>query len=570
MRYKYSGLPKQVIHQFHFILLITWIFPLSLWTGCGKPVDKNEGRQVFRMNLDAGLETLDPAFAGSRSPIWMTAQLYNGLVVQDSAFQARPGIARAWKISPDGLRYTFLLRDDVYFHRHGCFGPDSTRRVTAQDFVYSFTRVCDPAVAAKGAWIFNGKVQGLETFRRGEAERISGFEAPDDTTLVIRLQRPFPPFLGLLATPYGYVVPREAVQQYGEDFGRNPVGTGPFTCFRWEEGRQLILHQNPHYFETDEQGQPLPYLDAVSVRFIPSRLTAFVEFTQGNLDFIGDLDASYRDEVLTRDGRIKSAYAERYQFLLAPQLNTEYLGMQVDPTLDFVQDHPLRKLALRRALNYAVDRPKLVRYLLNGMGYPAESGFIPKGLPSHDPQAVPGFTYDPARARQLLAEAGYPNGEGLPPLTLYITDKYAAISEFIQKSFENIGVELEIQNLQGGALRGQVYGVKLNFWRASWIADYPDGENYLSLFYSENWAPDGPNTTHYRSAEFDRLYRQALTLTEDSLRQRVYQQMDRLMLEQAPIIPLYYDRSFRMLQPGITGLGSNAMNHLYLKRVRMR
>lgn len=521
------------------------------------------------MNLDAGLETLDPAFAGSRSPIWMTAQVYNGLVAQDSTFHPQPMIAKRWKISSDGLEYRFFLRNDVAYHRHPCFGADSTRKVVAADFVYSFTRVCDPAVAAKGAWIFNSKVAGLEAFRNGEVDHIAGFEAPDDTTLIIRLERPFPPFLGLLATPYGYVVPHEAVAFYGEDFGRNPVGTGPFTCFRWEQGQHLILHKNPHYFESDEQGTQLPYLDAVSVRFIPSRLTAFVEFTQGNLDFIGDLDASYRDEVLTRDGQVKPAYANRYQFLFAPQLNTEYLGIQIDTTLDFVADHPLRKVALRRALNYAVDRPKLVRYLLNGMGYPAESGFVPKGLPSHDPEAVPGFTYDPEKARQLLAEAGYPNGEGLPKLTLYSTDKYAAISEFIQKSFENIGVQLDIQNLQGGALRGQVYGVKLNFWRASWIADYPDGENYLSLFYTENQAPDGPNTTHFSSPEFDRLYREALSVPNDSARHLIYQQMDRLMLEQAPIIPLYYDRSFRMLQPGISGLSSNAMNHLFLKRVRM-
>jgi oligopeptide transport system substrate-binding protein len=531
-------------------------------------VENLEDKSVFRMNLDAGLESLDPAFAASRSPIWMTAQLYNGLLTQDSAFRAVPAIARRWEISPDGRRYTFHLRRDVYFHRHPCFGSDRTRRVVAQDFVYSFTRICDPALAAKGAWVFNGKIEGLSAFQAGEAPSISGLAAPDDSTLVIRLERPFPPFLGLLAMPYGYVVPREAVQFYGDDFARHPVGTGPFTCYRWEEGQHLILHRNPHYFENDAQGRPLPYLDAVSVRFIPSRLTAFVEFRQGNLDFIGDLDASYRDEVLTRGGAIRPAYAERYQFLLAPQLNTEYLGMLMDSTVDFVADHPLRDLRLRRALNYAIDREKLVRYLLNGMGYPAQGGFIPKGLPSHDPAAVPGFRYDPQKARELLAQAGHPHGQGLPQLTLHSTDKYAAISEFIQKSFENIGVDLDIQNLQGGALRGQVYGVKLNFWRASWIADYPDGENYLSLFYAENFSPDGPNTTHFQSAEFDRLYREALTLTDDSLRQARYHAMERLMLAQAPIIPLYYDRSFRMLQPGISGLGSNPMNHLYLKTVR--
>jgi peptide/nickel transport system substrate-binding protein len=527
-----------------------------------------DNRQVFRMNLDAGLESLDPAFASSRSPLWMTAQLFNGLVVQDAQFNAQPGLARRWDLSDSGRVYTFHLREDVYFHRSPLLGPDSTRRVVARDFVYSFTRLLDPTVAAKGGWIFRDRVVGAKAFSQGEATEVKGLEALDDSTLRITLLAPFPALLGLLSMPYGYVVPHEVVQHHGDDFGQHPIGTGPFQFDRWEYGRRLILHKNPHYHERDSAGQPLPYLDAVSVSFIPSRLTAFVAFRQDQLDFIGDLDASYRDEVLARDGSLREPYASNSHILLAPQLNTEYLGILIDDTSQVAQGHPLMRLPLRQALNYAIDRERLVRYLLNGMGYPAQSGFIPYGLPSHDPSAVPGYRYDLDRARALLAEAGYPNGEGLPRLTLHTTDKYAAISEYLQKSFETIGVRLDIQNQQGGALRGDVYGVRLNFWRASWIADYPDGENYLSLFYSKNFSPDGPNTTHFASAAYDSLYRLATHLDGDSARHACYHQMERLMLAQAPIIPLYYDRSFRMLQLGWTGLGTNAMNHLYLKQVR--
>lgn len=568
---KYNGLTLQFIHHPARMMCITSVLFTILWISCGKPISDVDKRQVFRMNLDAGLESLDPAFASSRSPLWMTAQLYNGLVVQDSTFAVQPMIAKRWTISDSGRVYTFILRDDVFFHENEAFAQTEDtepRRVTAQDFVYSFTRILDPRVAAKGSWIFRGRIVGADAFVSGKANQVSGFEALNDSTLRITLVRPFPAMLGLLSMPYAYVVPHEAVEWYGDDFGRHPVGTGPFRFFRWKNGQHLILHPNPHYFEHDAQGQPLPYLDAVSVKFIPSRLTAFVAFRQNQLDFIGDLDASYRDEVLARDGSIREPYASRYQFILAPQLNTEYLGMLIDDTAQVAQGHPLQDLRLRQALNHAIDRERLVRYLLNGMGYPAKAGFIPYSLPSHDPEAVPGYAYDPERARALLAEAGYPNGEGLPRLTLHSTEKYAAISEFIQKSFENIGVKLDIQNQQGGALRGDIYGVKLNFWRASWIADYPEGENYLSLFYSENASPEGPNTTHFSSPRYDSLYRASLSLTDDSVRHEVYHEMERLMLTQAPIIPLYYDRSFRMLQPGWTGLGSNAMNHLYLKRVR--
>ncbi|GAB4415254.1 MAG: ABC transporter substrate-binding protein [Bacteroidia bacterium] len=518
------------------------------------------------MNIDEGLNSLDPAFARARAPIWACAQLFNGLVRLDSALRPQPELARRWEVSSDGRVYIFHLRSDVFFHKHPAFGPDSTRTVGAGDFVYSFTRICDPALASTGKWIFGGKIAGLDAYEAGTTDEIAGFRAPDDSTLVVELVRPFPPMLGLLAMPYGYVVPREVVEADPAAFRTQPVGTGPFRCYRWNEGHHLVLHRNPHYFKR-AGGRPLPYLDAVSISFIPSRLSAFVEFVQGRLDFIGDLDESYRDEILNRDGTIREPYASRYQFQLAPQLNIEYLGIQVDTTLDFVRGHPLADVRVRRALNLAIDRDKLVRYLLNGMGYPATSGFIPYGMPGFDAAAVPGYGYDPDAARSLLAAAGYPGGQGLPGFKLYSTQKYAAISEFIQKSFEHIGVQLSVQNLQGGALRKEVYGTRVNLWRASWIADYPDGENYLALFYSPHFAPTGPNTTHFADPVVDRLYRAALLETNDTLRQELYRQIDRRVIDAAPIIPLYYDRSLRMLQPEIHGIGGNPMNHLFLERV---
>ncbi|MEL6590695.1 MAG: ABC transporter substrate-binding protein [Bacteroidota bacterium] len=525
------------------------------------------------MNLDAGLTTLDPAYARSRSPIWMTAQIFNGLVRLDSNLRVQPAIAKSWEISEDGTQYTFHLRKGVRYHRHPVFFDqyalaDSTREVVAEDFVYSLSRILDPSVASTGKWVFNGKIAGLEAYKSGVSETIAGFASQNDSTFVIRLSKAFPPFLSLLSMPYCYVLPHEIAEHYGQDFQRNPIGTGPFRFFRWKEGQSLILHRNPDYWEKDTQGQSLPYLDAVKVRFIPSRLSAFIAFVHGKLDFIGDLDDSYRDEVLERDGSIKSPYREQYQFLFKPQLNTEYLGIQIDPNLDISKAHPLLNVKLRQALNYAIDRPKLVRFLLNGMGYPAESGFMPKGLPAFDPEAVQGYTYDPIKARTLLAEAGYPNGEGLDKIVLYSTQKYAAISEFIQKSFEQIGVRAEVQNLDGGTLREERDGLRINFWRASWIADYPDGENYLSLYWSNNFSPEGPNTTHFSSPEYDALYEASLLETNDSLRHQLYHQMERLMIEQAPIVPLYYDRSFRMLQANIQGLGSNPMNYLSLLYVK--
>jgi len=519
------------------------------------------------MNLEAGLGTLDPAFARDQASGWMTAQVFNGLVELDADLLVKPVIAKDWRIEEEGKLYTFILRKDVFFHKHVLLGKDSSRTVTAADFVYSFSRICDPKTASSGQWIFNGKIEGLEAFKEGKADRITGFVAVDDTTLQIRLTRPLPGFLGLLAMPYAYVVPKEVVEAYGDEFRANPIGTGPFKFVRWEEGSFLLLHKNRTYFEFDNEVR-LPYLEGVFVEFIPSRLSAFVEFSQGGLDIINGVDNSYKDEVLNLDGSIKEEYANAYQFVLAPQLNTEYLGILVDTTEEVAKGHPLSDVRVRKALNYAIDREKMVKYLLNGMGFPVNAGFVPKGMPSHNPAVVRGFEYDLDTAKALLRAAGYPNGEGLPELVLNSTPNYQHISEYVQKAFANIGVKLSIQNLQGGALRREIYSTKINFWRASWIADYPDAENYLSLFYSANHSPGGPNTTHYRSQAFDDLYDASLTMTDDSARFALYNQMEQIMLEDAPIIPLYYDRMFRMIQPNVKGFRTNPMNHVVLKYVR--
>ena len=558
------------MHAFYSVFLKnnlwkTGIFFQILWISCQSPASLPLDAHVFYMNLDGGLSTLDPAYARDQASDWMTAQLFNGLVALDSTLRVEPAIARSWRISDNGLEYTFRLRKGVLFHPHPAFGEDSTREVVAEDIVYSFTRICDPATASTGQWVFNDKIAGLSEYKAGQAEKISGFHAENDSTFILHLTKPFPPLLGMLAMPYGRIVPREVVEALGEDYRRTPIGTGPFKVFEWRENDYLILHKNPHYFEATPS-RPIPYLEAVKVSFISSRLSAFIEFVQGKLDMLNGLDDAYKDEILSPDGTVASEYQSRFQVIRTPQLNTEYLGILVDSTMG--NEHPLLKPEVRQALNYAINRPQLVKYLLNGMGYPATSGFMPRGMPGFDANAVRGYTYAPDSARKLLAAAGFPGGEGLPVLELNSTQKYATISEFIQKSFENIGVKVQVQNLQGGALRKEIYNSRIRFWRASWIADYPDGENYLALFYTGNLSPNGPNTTHFRRTAFDNLYEEAIRIPGDSLRHTYYQEMERIMLREAPIIPLYYDRSIRLVQPGVHGMVVNPMNHLVLKFIR--
>lgn len=542
---------------------LPFLCTVLLWASCGKQVDNSLGKTVFRMNFAPGLSTLDPAYARDQGAIWMCGQLYNGLVEFDESLEITAALAQDYTLSEDGTIYTFILKEGVQFHQDPLFGKEGTRSVTAEDVRYSFTRICDPAVASSGFWIFNGKIQGLDAYRNGETDRISGFEVVDGRTFRVHLERPFPPFLGTLAMAYGYVIPKEVVEHYGKDFRNHPIGTGPFRFSSWDEGTSLVLLRNENYFEAG-----LPYLDAVQVRFVRDRLSEFAEFTQGNFDFVNQLDKAAKDEVFLPDGSIKPSYAAAYQFDRSPQLNTEFIGIMVDDSIAAAHNSPLRDRRVRQALNLAIDREKLVDYLLNGNGYPASAGMMPRGMPGFDSTVVQGYRYDPDQAVRLLAEAGYPGGKGLPVLSLKSNPNYQVVMEFLQKSFERIGVTMQIDNMDGGTLRTKAKQGEIDLWRASWIADYPDGENYLGLFYSGNIPPNGANRMRYSNPAFDSLYVEALHTTDDSTRLALYQAMENIVLPDAPVILLYYDKILRMVQPNVKGLKTNAMNMLFLKEVR--
>jgi peptide/nickel transport system substrate-binding protein len=541
--------------------IILWWFPIlvlvfiSCQTGFEKPV----GKTVFRYNESAGISSLDPAFARDQANIWGVNQIFNGLVQLDSNLLVRPALAKSWEIQDSGRTYIFRLRTDVYFHDNVCF-PDSTgRRMVAQDAEYSIKRILDIKTLSPGAvWLSN-------LLQKDSAGNYSVL-APDDSTLVIKLRKPFSPFLGRLSMQYFSVVPHEAIEYYGKDFARHPVGTGPFYFKLWKEGVKLVLLKNPRYFETDQEGNRLPKLDAVAISFIIDKQSVFLEFVKGNIDFISGIDPSYKDELLQPDGSLNPKYNERFQLLTAPYLNTEYLGFLVD-SLPLMKDSPLRLRQIRQAINYSFDRKKMMRYLRNNIGIAGNYGFVPVGMPGFEGGVTPGYDYNPAKARQLLAEAGFPNGKGLPSVTLATTAAYLDICKYIQQQAEQVGIKMEIDVNQAASLRQMVANSKLPFFRGSWIADYADPENYLALFYSPNFCPAGANYTHYSNPQYDRLYEQARGETNDSIRLTLYRQMDRMLMRDAPVVVLYYDKVLRFVQKDVQGLGINSMNLLVLKHV---
>ena len=510
---------------------------------------------VFRYNEQTGIATLDPAFAKNQSIIWAVHQIYNTLVETDNHLRIVPSLAKNWEVSEDRLSYIFHLRTDVFFQDNAAFPLGKGRKMIAKDVEYSFKRIIDKNTASSGAWIFNGRIN--------EAD---GFKALDDSTFLISLTRPFQPILGLLSMQYCSVVPQEVVRNYGKDFRNHPCGTGPFAFKSWEEGQDLILLKNENYFEKDSNNNRLPYLDAVKISFFDNKATEFLLFQQGQLDFVNDIDASFKDEVLSKMGELKTEWKGRIVLSKFPQLTTEYLGILVDSANYLVKNSPLRSKKVRQAINYGFDRRKMMTYLRNSIGIPAESGFVPAGLPSFDSSLVKGYHFDQAKARRLLSEAGFEDGRGIQEIKLLTVPIYADFGSFISKELEEIGLKIKVEVVQKSLLLEETAKSQALFFRGSWIADYPDAENFLSVFYSKNPAP--PNYTRYDNPVFDRLYEKALLETSDSLRYFLYRQMDQIMIDDAPVIPLWYDEVIRLVNKDIQGFKPNGLNLLELRNVK--
>ena len=523
------------------LLLLFWLL------SCSDREGEDQSHLVFRYNEDGNITSLDPAFTRNIENIWATTHMFNGLVQLNDKLEVIPDIAEQWRISADGLVYEFQIRKNVFFHSHPAFGDKKTRKVIASDFVYSLKRLLNPQIASPGGWVL---------------QNVKHIEAKNDQHLIIRLKQPFPAFLGLLSMRYCSVVPHEVVDQEEIDFGRKPIGTGPFTFKNWEEDVKLVLRKNPLYFERDSTGKALPYLESIAITFVPDKQSEFMLFLQGKLDLMNSLDNSYKDELLTMEGKLSEKYKDKINLQKGPYLNTEYLGFYLDSPSPAIQS-PL----IREAINIGFDREKMMVYLRNNIGFKGNKGLIPRGLPGHPRNKL--FEYQPERAAALVKT--FEEKTGLKAKIKLATDSgYLELCEYIQRELQKIGISIKVDMMPPATLKQERSKGKLEMFRSNWIADYPDAENYLSLFYSKNFSPLGPNYTHFRSSDFDSYYEESFMINDLNQRSIYYETMDSLAMSKHPLIPLFYDQILRFSQKGITGLTLNPINVLKLKKVRKK
>lgn len=487
--------------------------------GCHRSDDGRLPGHLY-LRLNSNPTTLDPALITDVQGGGIAAKLFNGLIRFNEDLDLVPDIARSWKLSDDHVTYTFRLRYDVRF--------SNGRKITAQDFKYSFERVLTPKTKAPLTWVLD-RIEGANDFLAGKAGSVSGIRVVDDHTLVLKLQRPFGPFLSLLAMTTAYVIPREEVERLGEDFGTHPIGSGPYVLVEWKHGQHLVLTAREDYFEG------APKLNGIFYQIIPEDLTAVLEFETGRLDVLQIPSSEFK--------RYTTDPAWRDLVYGRPGLNSYYLGLNCTRP-------PFNDIRVRHAVNMAVDRQRILNTVYEKRGVPA-AGPIPPGLWKKNVllQKGEGYRFDPDKAMKLIREAGV---EG-KTIKIYITadPEVLDIIEVVQGYLARVGLKAEIIQLDWSAFKHAVNeGEPDAFW-LSWWADYPDPENFLfPLFHSASVGSSG-NRTRCSDPELDRLIDIAQQTMDDKLRYRLYRQAEDRVVKNAPWLFMWHKTDYFVIQPWV-------------------
>lgn len=553
----------------------------GLFTGCPKHEQSTlraakDGKfygGTYRINMVRGNPNgLDPVIINSKLADDLALQVYDRLISFDSSLNTIPELATHWEISPDGKLYRFHLRTDVYFHDNPCFPNGTGRRMVARDVEYSLTRCCDPGTRSVHFWAFKDRVVGATEYYTAQLEKrasgmsVSGIRAVNDSTLEIELVRPSAPFLLTLANSLGCVVPREAVEKYGADFFQNPVGTGPYIFEKWDHDRQMTMRRNPKYWQHDKAGNQLPFFDNLFVSFIKDDKIQLQEFSKGNLDECFTIPTEFLDNVMDAGRNAKPPY-DKFIFQKQPAMCSWFL--------DFLcTKPPFTNVDVRRAFSLAIDREKIVRYVLRNAPYaPAIHGITPPVMPNYSIDSIPGFGLDLPKAREYMAKAGFPNGKGFPAVQLHIypEPRLVQVAEAVQKMLdEALNVKVEIKTVQFAELLALAEQGKLNFWGTRWYGDYPDAENFINLLdgalvpKSDN-EPSYPNSTRYSNPAASEALAKAVASTGIAERMSNYRAAESLAMKDAPAVMLFYEMHYRMLQPNVRNYPLDAMARVVLK-----
>jgi oligopeptide transport system substrate-binding protein len=533
----------------------------------------DDGLLITRGAIGAKVRGMDPMDIGDTTSSGMASNIYDCLYQYHylkRPYEIIPSLAAEMpEVSEDGLTYTIKLRDDVYFQDDACFTETGGkgRKLVSEDLIYSWKRIADIKNISKNWWIFDGKIKGFDEFREytksvetkknvDYARPVEGLEAVDDLTLRITLTKPWPQIIYMLAHLPTAAVPREAVAHYGDEIINHPVGTGPYRLKDWRRGSKIILERNTTYREElyPSEGEPgdeaagllvdagkrLPLIDQLEITIIQEDQPRWFKFVQGDLDIGGIPKDNFDTAIspsreLTSDLRDKGIVLEIYE-----DAATYWYGFNMeDPVVG-------KNQPLRQAMNLAVNRNEFLKLFLNNRGTRAR-GVLPPMITGYDPDIRSPYTvYDPDLAKQKVKEAEAVHGGPLPAivLTMGSTDSVARqTGQWFTRAFKEIGITLEVDYMDWPSSQEKVKTKSAQMYAMGWVADIPDAENFMQLFYGPNGSP-GPNNMNYKNQKADELYNKLAVMGDSPGRREVVREMQQIVIDDLPCVLTVHRKVF--------------------------
>lgn len=533
---------------------------------------------ILRINESEYIKNLFPHNITDAFSYRVASQVYEGLFkFDDKTLEVIPSLAASYEVDETGTIYTFTLKDNVYFHDDKCFPDGEGRKLTAEDVKYCFTRLCTyhPNNQSFGS-IFKGVLKGANEYygatKNGEtpAQGIEGIKVINEKTIQLHLLQPNSIFVVHLARPACFIYPKEAEKLYGLDMRIHAVGTGPFYISNVEEEVAIILKKNEKYHGTDEFGNQLPFLDAVSIRFIKDKKSELFEFKKGNLDMIYRLPTEYIIEILEESTPGSNGEYSQFELQRSPEMMTQFIAFNT-------QKGVFRNKNVRKAFSFAIDRAKILDFVLNGEGFaPGQHGVTPPVLVNYKIKNIKGYGLNVDSARYYLRKAGYPDGARFPRLTFYYNaegDRHTLVATEIQKQLkDHLNIEIELELLPFAQLIDKGIKGDYDMMRAAWVADYPSAENFLWVFLGKDvpayaGSNSYPNIMRYKSPAFDKLYEAALNAGSISEANKIFMQAENTLMNDAPVVVLWYDEGYRLLQNNVENFPNNPMQYRDLAHV---
>jgi oligopeptide transport system substrate-binding protein len=501
----------------------------------------------------------------------VASQIYEGLLKFDQKdLTLKEGIAESWTVDESQTVYTFNLRKGVFFHDNECFQGGKGREVTAEDVKYCFTLLCTPSVTNQGFSSLDGILKGARAYydaaKDGKAPsfELEGIKILDPYSIQFTLEEPNSIFLNNLARPFTFIFPKEAYEKYDKEMRTKAVGTGPFLISDLQENNVVVLKKNENYYLTDKDGNKLPYLNGIKVKFLKDKKSELLEFKKGQLNMMYRMPTDYIIEIEESTAQKKGEYGE-YELQRTPEMATHFLGFLNNGKMFGSKE-------LRKAISFSINRKKILDAVLNGEGYShAIYGITPlDAYKGYDVKQIKGYDLNLDSANFYLKKAGFKRGADVPKITLELNsdgERNIAVAEEIKKQLkENLDINVDINVVTTAQLVENMQSGKSDFFRAGWFADYPSPENFLWFFYGKN-VPASldkvsyPNLTRYVNPAFDELYEAGLRAKTQEEAYAYFLKAEQIAMADAPIITLWYDEGYRLLQSTVRGLDNNAMQY---------